>query len=131
MIREYDSRDWEAIRDIYDRAKPDEMHGSVPAKAIIPMASDPAILALFEQSKILLCELDGCVAGFGGYQNHTITFLFVHPDHRRKGVAIRLIKAMLNELGDEAKLNVAKMNTGAFRLYEQLGFVIESEFQGK
>jgi ribosomal protein S18 acetylase RimI-like enzyme len=131
MIRDYCSNDWEAVRKIYDLAKSDEMRGFVPADSIIPLNLNPAMLALFNESTILLFDIAGTVAGFGGYKNHTITYLFVHPEHRRKGVASGLLNAMLRELGGEATLNVAKRNTGAYELYSRLGFVTESEFVGQ
>ena len=131
MIREYCPNDWEAVSDIYDLAKPDEMRGVVPTDSIIPLSSSPAMLTLFEESKILVFELEGVVAGFGGCRNQTITYLFVHPEHRRKGVASLLVVAMLNVLEGEAKLNVAKKNVGAYQLYSRLGFVAETEFEGQ
>ena len=131
MIREYCPNDWEAVSDIYDLAKPDEMRGVVPTDSIIPLSSNPAMLTLFEESKILVFELEGVVAGFGGCRNQTITYLFVHPEHRRKGVASLLVVAMLNVLEGEAKLNVAKKNVSAYQLYSRLGFVTETEFEGQ
>jgi ribosomal protein S18 acetylase RimI-like enzyme len=131
MIREYCSNDWEAVREIYDLAKPDEMRGVVPTDLVIPLNSNPAMLTLFEESKILVFELEGVVAGFGGYRNQTITYLFVHPEQRRKGVASQLIVAILNVLGGDAKLNVAKKNASAYQLYSCLGFVTEMEFEGQ
>lgn len=131
MIREYCSNDWEAVREIYDLAKPDEMRGVVPTDLVIPLNSNPAMLALFEESKILVFEREGAVAGFGGYRNQTITYLFVHPEQRRKGVASQLVVAILNVLGGEAKLNVAKKNVSAYHLYSRLGFVTETEFEGQ
>jgi ribosomal protein S18 acetylase RimI-like enzyme len=131
MIRGYCSNDWEAVRQIYDLAKPDEMRGVVPTDLVIPLNSNPVMLSLFEESEILVFELEGVVAGFGGYRNQTITYLFVHPEHRRKGVASRLVVAILNMLGGEAKLNVAKKNGSAYQLYSRLGFVTETEFEGQ
>lgn len=59
MIREYRSSDWEAVRAVYDLAKPDEMRGVVPTDSVIPLNSNRAMLTLFEESKILVFELEG------------------------------------------------------------------------
>jgi ribosomal-protein-alanine N-acetyltransferase len=52
----------------------------------------------------------------------------VHPDHRGKGVATRLIEAALAELKKrairEVELHVDIVRRGAIRLYEQFGFRI-------
>jgi ribosomal-protein-alanine N-acetyltransferase len=55
-----------------------------------------------------------------------ITAVAVHPDHRRRGLARQLLKAML-QLGREAgaergTLEVAKANGAARALYAGLGF---------
>jgi ribosomal protein S18 acetylase RimI-like enzyme len=71
------------------------------------------------------------VIGFAGYQENYISWMFVHPRHRRKGVAIALIREMLPRLGRPVTLNVGKNNIPARRLYEQLGFVVEKDFIGQ
>lgn len=38
---------------------------------------------------------------------------------------------MLNVLGGNAKLNVARKNVSAYQLYCRLGFVTETEFEGQ
>jgi ribosomal protein S18 acetylase RimI-like enzyme len=53
----------------------------------------------------------------------------VHPDYRRRGIARRLMQASMDAIqargGRVAILQVDLSNTGARRLYEQLGFVNE------
>jgi ribosomal-protein-alanine N-acetyltransferase len=48
----------------------------------------------------------------------------VDPDHRRRGVATSLLRALLERLGEDAKLTleVRTSNTGAIALYEGFGF---------
>jgi ribosomal protein S18 acetylase RimI-like enzyme len=55
-----------------------------------------------------------------------ITSLFVHPDHRRRGIARRLmeellLEAMRTEL-QAVRLEVVSENSAAIGLYESLGF---------
>jgi len=56
-----------------------------------------------------------------------ITSLFVHPDHRRRGIARRLLDRLLADAArarlDAVRLEVVAQNAGAIRLYESLGFV--------
>jgi ribosomal-protein-alanine N-acetyltransferase len=48
----------------------------------------------------------------------------VDPSHRREGIASSLLGALLERLGEEAKLTleVRTSNTGAIALYERFGF---------
>jgi ribosomal protein S18 acetylase RimI-like enzyme len=122
--------DWEAVREIYDLSKPDEMRGAVDLRAIIPFEDDPNALRLFEQSDIIVMEVGGQVVAFAGNRNNYISWLFVHPDHRRRGIARKLITEILESLSGTIKLNVATNNPAARSLYESLGFTVEREFIG-
>jgi ribosomal-protein-alanine N-acetyltransferase len=48
----------------------------------------------------------------------------VDPDRRRRGIAIALIAALLERIGDDAQvtLEVRRSNGGAIALYERFGF---------
>lgn len=129
-IRPYETSDWEAVRDIYDVSKPDEMCGGVDASAIIPLQQDPAGLSLFHGSVILVAENNERMIGFGGYKENYISWLFVHPAHRRKGVARGLLSEMMECLQGAVTLNVGSWNLAARQLYNQAGFVTTREFIG-
>jgi len=131
MIRSYDPADWSAVRTIYDIAKPDEIRGSVPLDLILALDDDPEMLALFRASEIIVAEVEGEVAGFAGNKGNYIAWLFVHPHHRRRGIASALIRSVVARLDGVATLNVATGNTAARQLYERLGFVIEHQFEGR
>src|SRR5277367_247311 len=129
-IRTYSDGDWPAVRDIYDLAKPDEMRGVVPAEAILSLDSDPEMKTLFQKSQILVAESDNRIVGFGGNLGNYISWLFVHPAHRRKGVATALVRAITTRLNGPITLNVATENIAARSLYERLGFTVERELIG-
>jgi ribosomal protein S18 acetylase RimI-like enzyme len=130
-IREYTPDDWDAICAIYDIAKPDELRGSGDLRAIRSLCDDETMQALFRDSRVLVCEVDGCVIGFAGNKGNYISWLFVHPDFRRRGVAARLLREVLRPLRGTVALNVAKNNRPARALYEKNGFVLEKEFVGQ
>jgi ribosomal protein S18 acetylase RimI-like enzyme len=131
-IRPYRNDDWEAIRTIYDLAKPDEMRGSIQnLSAILPLAEDTRRLLLFRESNITVAEDDDRVIGFAGHKQNYISWMFVHPKHRRQGVAIALLREMLPRLGRPVRLNVGTNNDPARWLYEQLRFVVERDFTGQ
>jgi [ribosomal protein S18]-alanine N-acetyltransferase len=48
----------------------------------------------------------------------------VHPDHRRQGIARRLLEGLFEEAGDDARytLEVRTSNRGAIAMYERFGF---------
>jgi ribosomal protein S18 acetylase RimI-like enzyme len=130
QIRPYTDADWEAVRAIYDLSKPDELDAAIDRRSIPPLASDPAMLALFGESVLFVAEDAGRVAGFGGYKGSYVAWLFVHPAARRRGVARALLVEMLGRLDGPVTLNVAAGNHAALRLYESLGFEVAREFDG-
>lgn len=76
------------------------------------------------------------LVGMGGFgrQSHIkmqhmgfIWGVYVHPDHRKKGIGRQLINAIIARVHDyddviAIKLSVNAENVAAFRLYETLGF---------
>lgn len=131
QIRPYCESDWPSVREIYDLSKPDELRGMVDASAIPPLEADTGMKALFHDSRILVMEDADRVIGFAGSRGTLITWLFVHPEHRRKGVADALVRALLARLEGTITLNVATTNVAARSLYERLGFTVEREFMGQ
>jgi len=130
-IRPYRDTDWAVVREIYDLAKPDEMRGVVPASEIPALETDPTMMALFHGSQILVMEEAGHLVGFGGYRDTFITWLFVHPKFRRRGVAVALVREILARLDGTITLNVATTNIAAQNLYKRIGFTVEREFIGQ
>ncbi|KRC65773.1 acetyltransferase [Aeromicrobium sp. Root236] len=84
---------------------------------------------------VLVAERDGSVAGFAtygpwrpktGYRFTVENSVYVHPDHRRRGVA----NALMPELIDRARAGdvhaivagIEATNTGSIALHERFGF---------
>ena len=130
MIRAYKDTDWSQVSVIYDMAKPDEMKGIVDANAITPLAQDGQMLRYFFDSEVLVYEENERILGFIGRKKNVISWLFVHPEHRRKGIARSLLKELMETYQGPLKLNVAKNNKPAMTLYESLGFEVFEEFEG-
>ena len=131
QIRPYHDSDWPTVREIYDLAKPDELRGVVDASTIPPLEADPSMKALFHDSEILVMEDANRIVGFGGSRGTFITWLFVHPNHRRKGVACALVRELVARLDGTITLNVATTNGAACNLYKRMGFTVEREFMGQ
>ena len=128
-LRPYRADDWLAVCEIYDRSKPDELRGVVEPGAILPLANDVTMKALFLESQVVVMEDADRVVGFAGSRDSFITWLFVHPAFRRKGIATALVREILERLGGPVTLNVAMGNIAARALYDGIGFEVEREFQ--
>jgi ribosomal protein S18 acetylase RimI-like enzyme len=131
LIRDYQKEDWAAICDIFIRAKPDELKGSCSPEAVIPLAQDERFLNLFHHSVLYVAELDQQVVGYAGYQGSLVSFLFVDPQYYQRGIAMKLLKKVISQIGATAWLNVAKNNLPARELYQKFGFKIAEEFVGQ
>jgi len=130
-LRSYRNEDWKAVREIYDLSKPDEMHGVIEPSAILPLESDQSMMALFRDSQIVVAEESHRVIGFAGNRGTFITWLFVDPSSRRKGIATALIREILGRVNRPVTLNVVMSNIAALALYRRNGFTIEREFPGQ
>lgn len=86
----------------------------------------------------IVARLNGALVGYGGMwvilDEAHVTNVAVHPEYRRLGIGRRI----MNELMDRARsrgatrmtLEVRRSNTGAQRLYEELGFVAKGIRKG-
>ena len=116
---------------IYDLAKRDELHGLVDAASIPRLADDVQMLALFRASSLIVAEEEGRVTGFAGCKGSYIAWLFVHPAHRRQGIASALVQALIERTPGELTLNVAYGNHAARAMYAKLGFGVAQDFSGE
>jgi ribosomal protein S18 acetylase RimI-like enzyme len=129
-LRSFHDDDWRAICEIYDLGKPDEMHGVLDPKSLLPLLGDQAMTGLFRASQIVVAEEALRVVGFAGHRGSFITWLFVHPDFRRRGIAKALVRHLIARLEHPIMLNVVSGNTAARALYAQLGFKVQRELSG-
>ena len=78
----------------------------------------------------LVTEIDGNVAGYVGSQTvlgeTDMMNIAVHPDYRRRGIAEKLVLALVEGLKEQGShyltLEVRASNLPAIALYEKLGF---------
>jgi GNAT superfamily N-acetyltransferase len=131
MIRYYKESDWDQVRQIYDLSKPDEMKDIVDPDLIIPLDEDQKMLRYFIESKIWVYENKNHLTGFIGLKGNVISWLFVHPDNRRQGIAMKLLTKLINECNHPLKLNMVKSNRAAMSLYLDMGFSVSEEFEGE
>jgi ribosomal protein S18 acetylase RimI-like enzyme len=131
LIRIYKESDWRQVSKIYDLSKPDEMNGLVNSDLITPLSKDDKMFRYFKESRIWVYENEHKIKGFIGLKEDVISWLFVHPKHRRRGIARKLLTKIIEECNDSLKLNVAKSNRAALSLYLNFGFDVYEEFEGR
>jgi ribosomal protein S18 acetylase RimI-like enzyme len=129
-LRPYTGADWAEVRDIHDRCKPDEIKGSIDPGTIVPFEQDAPTLVMFCRSNIIVATAEHEIVGFVGTIGSYISWLCVHPAHRRRGVGTTLLRHVLAGIQGAATLNVFERNEVARRLYDHIGFVVEREFVG-
>lgn len=129
-IREYKPSDWDAVCAIYDLSKPDEFKGQFKLPLIPPLNDDSKMKPSFHASKIFVAERADVVVGFSGIHGNTVSWLFVHPLHRRALIAETLLQRAIAGVQGNIELNVLKSNEAAVRLYEKLGFNVLREVTG-
>jgi GNAT superfamily N-acetyltransferase len=128
-IREYSEADWDALCRVHDRARPMELDGSCDPRGFMPLAEDPDVEDLKRCHLFVACDA-GKVIGFVGHNNDYLAWLYVDPDHQRRGVGRALLRHALGLMGPTAWTISLAGNRSALRLYESEGFVIARTFEG-
>ena len=138
-IRSFTRSDFPAILDIYAHSKLDELIHEKKTFKLIPLNQDEKRLAQLKASDIYVYEVENNIIAYGAVFNHKnsedrtfnneIRALFVHPHHRKQGIAQQLLKHLLKNMNGSADLYVAKSNQNAKALYEKFGFEISDEFE--
>lgn len=126
-IRNYHEDDFPAVCAVHDRARPDELRGSVPPEAFRPMADVAADERFFTSQTLVACD-GGRVVGFVSFEGAYITWLYVDPAYHRQGVGRQLLRHAMTSCGPDAWTNTLAGNVAARRLYECEGFRVAREF---
>ena len=127
-IREYRESDFPILSDIYARSKLDEVINEESDFTLIPLEKDAQRLSILMASDIYVYD-DLGIMGYGAHDGSEITALFVHPEHRGRGVGGTLLEHLLSKIPQQAYLYVAKSNALAIGIYQKYGFEIVDEFQ--
>jgi ribosomal-protein-alanine N-acetyltransferase len=79
-------------------------------------------------ARYFLAKEDEKIVGYGGIWlvsgEGNITNIAVHPEYRKRGIASKILEALLSVSGDceQIFLEVRQSNTAAIGLYEKYGF---------
>ncbi len=127
-IRAFKKEDWESICRVHDAARPDELKGSCDPRAFVPLRDDPESEEL-RHSTILLAQEADEVVGFAAVKEDYLGWLYVHPDHYRKGIGRKLLRAALQRVAGEPWTIVLAGNKAAIELYQRAGFREVARFE--
>lgn len=129
-IRPYAPADWDRLCAIHDRARIDELRGSVDPAAFLPLAATAEAEGLFD-GELWVAEVAGDVAGFVAVADDEVTWLYVDPDRARRGIGRALLRHALARCGPIATTVVLAGNAPAIALYRSEGFeVVETKRGG-
>jgi ribosomal protein S18 acetylase RimI-like enzyme len=133
-----DRREFRALRQAALAVNPDDfMSTAAEERAIARLNIEDALdspddrnlfLGVFTDAATLV-GIAGLITGRLSKIRHAghITSVFVHPEHRRRGIARMLVERLLVQAGsaglESVRLEVVADNLAAIALYQSLGFV--------
>ena len=129
-IRPYQSNDWPRLCEIHDAARLDELRLTVGKEAFLTLEQTAENEGLFD-GKIAVAEIDNLAQGFVAYNDEELTWLYVHPESYRKGVARRLVQHAVVNSTTAMKIELLEGNTPALQLYLSEGFTIIERIEGR
>jgi ribosomal protein S18 acetylase RimI-like enzyme len=130
LIRPYLASDWQRICAVHDAARKFELEASGLADAFLTLEETGEAEGLFDAT-LLVAVVDGEVAGFAGFTEDEVTWLYVDPARYRQGIGRALLESVLREAGRPLSLDVLVGNTAALALYQSAGFKIVDTISGK
>lgn len=129
-IRQYHHTDWPRLCEIHDAARKFELESSGLGDAFLTLEQTGDAEGLFDATLFVAVQ-DGVVAGFAGYTDDEVTWLYVDPPRYRSGVGRALLKAVVKAAPKPLALDVLVGNDVALALYQSEGFRIVDTVSGK
>tara|TARA_Y100000748_G_scaffold224817_1_gene189325 strand:+ start:168 stop:611 length:444 start_codon:yes stop_codon:yes gene_type:complete len=120
---------WNFVCEIHDAARPGELEGSATQKAFVPLEKCYQAEGLLND-KIYVAEINEKIVGFVALSHSKITWLYVHPNHQKKGYGRQLLKFAIKKAEKPISVLVLNKNLKAIKLYESEGFCIAKSKKG-
>ena len=131
-VRAYRPDDWDAVARAHDAARLQELAPTVGVEAFLTLAATAEGEGLFDD-RVWVASEQGAVIGFVACAGAEVTWLYVHPDHQRRGTGRALLRRALahaDALG-AVRVEVTVLDGGPARhLYESEGFVLVETRRG-
>lgn len=129
-IRSYQPKDWQGICRVHDAARLLEVKNFIPEGVTLPMKQAVEEDGAFFESDVFVAVSEEDVLGFIAVQGDELTWLYIHPDYHRRGVATQLVNSIRNSLGQHGFVLCAKENEYGFKFYQKVGFRPVAYFPG-
>lgn len=120
-IRRYEKKDWERLCIIHDKARMDELVSSVDPKAFLSLEESFEEEGLFD-GEVWVAEEGTLVTGFVSFTPNELAWLYVEPDHYRKGIGRALLQFAIERGDPIMECEVLSGNSPALELYLSEGF---------
>ena len=131
IIQPYEPKYWEGIQAVHDPARMQELTLAGLEAAFLPLSVAAEREDLFDYDLYIALEGEQ-VLGFVAYTEEELAWLYVHPDHQRRGVGSALARFAVERMTAETKdVEVLFGNEPARRLYQSLGFIKETIVHGR
>ncbi|MDT9002288.1 GNAT family N-acetyltransferase [Paucibacter sp. APW11] len=129
QIRLATAADLRAVYDIYGCSKLDELRFEARSFVLLPLPDDARRHQALCEGELFIAEQGKHSLGFSSLHGAEIRGLFVHPEHRGRGIGRALLMHLLGLVPGEARLYVALSNAPARELYQRHGFAVVREFE--
>jgi GNAT superfamily N-acetyltransferase len=130
MVRLYKQNDWESVCDIHDRARIDELKNSVGLDAFLTLEQTYQNEGLFD-GEVWVYEFENKVIGFMSLNDNELTWLYVSPEHYKKGIGKALLQKAIEIVKDSIFTEVLCGNDVAMSFYLSQGFEVVQKTKGK
>jgi ribosomal protein S18 acetylase RimI-like enzyme len=122
---------WNDIQKVHDSARMQELALANLKDAFLPLTVAAEREDLFDYQLYVAMEEES-VVGFVAFTEDELAWLYVQPDHQRRGVGRSLAKFALTQMTQEEKsVEVLFGNEPARKLYRSIGFTDETIVHGK
>jgi len=128
-VRLYQTSDWPYLTTIYDAARRDELEHCGLQQGFVCLADSFEAEELFAGEVWVVVD-DNQPVGFVSVAEQELTWLYIHPQHYRKGFARLLLLQILNRTKRPLRVCVLAGNYPAIALYESFNFHFRREVKG-
>lgn len=130
VIRPYEESNWESVEKIHDSARKIELDLAGLSAAFVPLKEAAVNEGLFDYN-VDVALINGKVVGFSAYDEGELAWLYVDQKLARRGIGKRLVEKALEKEPGIDSIEVLCGNLPAKKLYEKMGFKLDSTESGK
>lgn len=131
LYRDYRPEDRQAIGAVHDAARKTELRLAGLEEAFLPLEIAGEREGLFAYPGLFVAEDGGRVRGFAACTEEELAWLYVDPEHMRRGIGRGLAEFALARFPGIRTVEVLVGNTPARALYEKEGFCLTGLEKGR